>query len=399
MATIRLADFIRDNMDEILQSWEDFARTIEPPALTMDDEELRDHARQMLLVFADDLELPQTAMEAVAKSKGLGKRDREDTAAETHAEARLLAGYTVVQLVSEYRAVRASVLTLWSNSIKEAHVSDMGDVTRFNEAIDQALAESVARYEQLVKQSQNMFLAILGHDLRNPLGTLVTGSTFIMQSLDIPPKYVLVATRMFSSAKRMSKLINDLIDFTRTHLGPGIPIRVRKGSLVAVCEQVVDELRTFHPERHIELQMPAQVEAVFDEGRVAQMLSNLIGNAIQYGKHDAPVTVRMAGGSEEVVVTINNLGPVIPADKLTTIFDPLVRIAESLSIDGNDAIERSSLGIGLFISREIIHAHGGKLEVASNQADGTTFTVTLPRRSQKLRESDSVDALSSMATN
>jgi signal transduction histidine kinase len=398
MAHTRLAGFIRDNMDEILQSWEDFARTIEPPALTMDDEELRDHARQMLLVFADDLDLPQTELEAVAKSKGLGKRDRQDTAAETHAEARLLSGYTVVQLVSEYRALRASVLTLWSNSVTHAERSDMGDATRFNEAVDQALAESVARYEQLVKQSQNMFLAILGHDLRNPLGTLVTGSTFIMQSLDIPPKYVLVATRMFSSAKRMSKLINDLIDFTRTHLGPGIPIRVRKGSLVAVCEQVVDELRTFHPERHIELQVPPVVEAVFDEGRIAQMLSNLVGNAIQYGKVTAPVTVRMAGGSDDIVLTINNLGPVIPADKLSTIFDPMVRIAESISIDSDEAVERTSLGIGLFISREIVHAHGGKLEVMSSEEGGTTFTITLPRRSQKLRESDAVDAPSSMAT-
>jgi signal transduction histidine kinase len=398
MAHTRLAGFIRDNMDEILQSWEDFARTIEPPALTMDDEELRDHARQMLLVFADDLDLPQTEMESVAKSKGLGKRDREDTAAETHAEARLLSGYTVVQLVSEYRALRASVLTLWSGSVTHAERSDMGDATRFNEAVDQALAESVARYEQLVKQSQNMFLAILGHDLRNPLGTLVTGSTFIMQSLDIPPKYVLVATRMFSSAKRMSKLINDLIDFTRTHLGPGIPIRVRKGSLVAVCEQVVDELRTFHPERHIELQVPPVVDAIFDEGRIAQMLSNLVGNAIQYGTVTAPVTVRMAGGSDDIVLTINNLGPVIPADKLSTIFDPMVRIAESIRADSDDVIERSSLGIGLFISREIVHAHGGKLEVVSSEEGGTTFTITLPRRSQKLRESDAVDAPSSMAT-
>jgi signal transduction histidine kinase len=304
----------------------------------------------------------------------------------------------VVQLVSEYRALRASVLTLWGRNVGDGRGTDMADMMRFNEAVDQALAESVSRYELLVKQSQNMFLAILGHDLRNPLGTLVTGSSFIMQALDIPPKYVLVATRMFSSGKRMSKLINDLIDFTRTHLGSGMPIRTSKGNLGLVCEQVVDELRTFHPERRIELHVPGQLEAVFDESRIAQMLSNLIGNAIQYGDVDAPVIVRVTGDSDEIVVIVNNQGPIIADDKISSIFDPMVRIAASVNANNADASERTSLGIGLFISREIVHAHGGCVVVASTGSEGTTFTVTLPRRAQKLRASDSAEAKSSLAS-
>jgi signal transduction histidine kinase len=369
-------------MESILQAWEDFARTIEPPALTMDDTELRDHARQMLLDFAADLATPQSEHERAAKSRGLGKRGEDDTAAETHAQARLLSGYTVVQLVSEYRALRSSVLTLWTADIGEAGATHMGDVTRFNEAVDQALAESVARYEFMVKQSQNMFLAILGHDLRNPLGTVVTGSSFLMQAVDIPPKYVLVATRMFSSAKRMSKLINDLIDFTRTHLGPGIPIQVKLGNLVAVCEEVVDEMRTYHPERLIELQVPAKLDAIFDESRLAQVLSNLIGNAIQYGSPNEPVSVRLTGDGDNVVVATNNRGATIAVDSIRTIFDPMVRIAANASNASNadsDYTERTSLGIGLYISRQIIHAHGGKIEVESSAADGTTFTLTMTR--------------------
>lgn len=260
MTQQRLADFIRDNMESILQAWEDFSRTIEPPALTMDDKALRDHARQMLRAFSDDLATPQSDHERAAKSKGLGQRDSEDSAAEIHAEARLMSGYTVVQLVSEYRALRSSVLKLWTDASRERLNTDMRDVTRFNEAVDQALSESVARYAQMIKQSQNMFLAILGHDLRNPLGTLVSGSGFIMQASDIPPRYVLAATRMFNGAKRMSRLINDLIDFTRTHLGPGIPVKLKLSNLVTVCEDVVNELRTFHPERQIELHAPQQLE-------------------------------------------------------------------------------------------------------------------------------------------
>jgi signal transduction histidine kinase len=221
-----------------------------------------------------------------------------------------------------------------------------------------------------------MFLAILGHDLRNPLGTVVTGSSFIMQATDTPPKYILVATRMFNSAKRMSKLINDLIDFTRTHLGPGIPIRVKQGSLVAVCEEVVNELRTFHPEKLIEFQAPPQLDAIFDESRIAQVLSNLIGNAIQYGNVDVPARIQVTSSRDDIVIAVNNHGAPIAPDKLSSIFDPMVRIAASVN---TDYIERTSLGIGLFISREIVHAHGGQLSVASNAADGTTFTVTMPR--------------------
>lgn len=366
-------------MEPILQAWEDFARTIEPPALTMDDVELRDHAKQMLHAFAADLAAPQSEHERIAKSRGLGKRGLDDTAAETHAEARLLSGYTVVHLVSEYRALRSSVLMLWAAENGGHRSSDLADITRFNEAVDQALAESVARYEFMVKQSQNMFLAILGHDLRNPLGTVVSGASFLMQAMDLPPRYILVATRMFNSGKRMSKLINDLIDFTRTHLGPGIPIRVKQGSLVALCEEVVNESRTFHPERSIDLQVSTKLEAIFDEGRLAQALSNLIGNAIQYSGPDFPVSVQLAGGKDEVSISVNNRGETIPSEKMASIFDPMVRIASHASQKDQDYTERTSLGIGLYISREIIHAHGGQIHVTSNRQEGTTFTVTMPR--------------------
>ncbi|MGB9989830.1 sensor histidine kinase [Massilia sp. SM-13] len=371
----RLADFIHDNMEAILQAWEDFARTIEPPALTMDDEALRDHARQMLLAFAADLGTYQTDVQRDAKAWGRGRRGAAETAAEAHAEARLLSGYTVVQLVSEYRALRSGVLSLWQASPHLDGATTMGDMTRFNEAVDQAVAESVARYQQLVARSQNMFLAILGHDLRNPLGTLVTGSHFIMQATDIPGRYADVAARMFRSAKRMSKLINDLIEFTRSHLGPGLPVQGAQADLAAVCEQVVNELRTFHPERGIELHLPPQLEARFDEARVAQMLSNLIGNAVQHGS-GGPVRVDMSGGEHEVAIQIHNQGPAIPAEQIATIFEPMVRAS---SATGGDYTERTSLGIGLFIAREIAQAHGGQISVDSNERDGTSFTVTLPR--------------------
>jgi len=376
MKKYRLDGFICENMESILQAWEDFARTIEPPALTMDDAELRDHARQMLHTFAQDLGTPQSDAQRSAKSRGLGGRGSGDTAAETHAEARLMSGYTVVQLVSEYRALRSSVLTLWAASGGHEQASDLQDVMRFNEAVDQAVAESVARHDRIVKQSQNMFLAILGHDLRNPLGTVFTGSTVLMQANDVPSRYVLVATRMFNSAKRMRRLIDDLIDFTRTRLGPGIPVRVKQGNIAEVCAQVIDELRTAHPERGIAYEAPHQLDAIFDDSRIAQLLSNLAGNALQYGDPGMSVMVRLDGRGDQVELRVHNHGAPIPSAELPGIFDPMVRIGAR---SGCDRMERGSMGIGLFISRQIAHAHGGVLDVASSVADGTTFTLTMPR--------------------
>ena len=376
-STVRLSDFILDNMEPILQAWEDFARTIEPPALTMDDIELRDHAKLMLTVIAVDLKTPQTLLEQSEKSKGRAPRGDHDTAAETHAEARLLSGYSVEQLVSEYRALRSSVLHQWTSRTASGQPTDMEDVTRFNEAIDQALAESIARYAHLVKQSENMFLAILGHDLRNPLGTVITGATFIMRATDVPSKYVLAATRIFNSGQRMSKLIADLIDFTRTHLGSGIPIKPKKMNLAEVCMNVVEELRTSHPERLIEFDDIAREDVFGDDDRLAQVLSNLIGNALQYGARETPIRVSMRSTERDVSVAVNNKGPVIPAKKLGSVFDPLVRLAVNTNPDD---LRETSLGIGMFIAREIVNAHNGSIGVESNEAEGTTFRITLPRR-------------------
>jgi signal transduction histidine kinase len=373
---VRLSAFIREHRESILQTWEDFARTIEPPALSMDSKELRNHAGQMLEAIAADLDTSQTPFEQSEKSMGRGKVSAGDSAAETHAIARLLSGYSIEQLVSEYRALRASVLRLWAAASKESLVTDPVDVIRFNESIDQALAESVKRYAKLVKQAQNLFLAILGHDLRNPLGTTISGANLLMLATDIDTRHKAIATSIFNSGERMGKLVDDLIDYTRTHLGHGIPVAPKPTNVAQLCNQVIDEMRILHPGRTIEFNTEGNLDCVWDADRIAQVLSNLIGNAFQHGSPSDAVILKAYSNETDVMISVNNQGQIIPGDRIQSIFDPLVRFSE---FESTGTKSDTSLGIGLFISREVAMAHGGVIDVTSSSEAGTTFVLHLPR--------------------
>jgi len=373
---MRLSDFILTHIEPIVQEWEDFARAIEPPDAPTDSKTLRDHAARMLTAIAADLDTPQTKQEQSEKSKGRGPRSSEDTAAETHAVERLLSGFSIEQLVAEYRALRASVLHLWAGESKKGFLTDTHDIIRFNEAIDQAVNESIARYAKLVKQSQNLFLAILGHDLRNPLGTTINGANLIMRTNEIDSKNAAIATRIYNSGKRMGRLVDDLIDYTRTHLGSGLPITPKPADFALVCQNVVDEMRILYPERTIAFDAPDKLDGSWDGDRVAQMISNLLGNALQHGSKNDPVVMKVYPDAGDIIVTINNQGPPISPENLRSIFEPLVRFVENESTDSDTG---TSLGIGLYIVRQIVLAHGGSVNVESSQDDGTTFTIRLPR--------------------
>lgn len=372
---MRISDFILQNMPTIMAEWESFARTIEPPAFTMDSTALRNHAAQMLEAVAADLGNAQSELEQAEKSKGRGPNTGQETAAESHASARLLSGYSIEQMISEYRALRASVLKLWAAHSHEHLITDANDVTRFNEAIDQLLAESVARFAKTVDRSHHMFLAILGHDLRNPLSTTITASQYIMRGKDIEAKYITVATRINNSSLRMSKLVEDLINFTRTRLGSTLPLERRSVDLAVVALEIIDELRITHPDRQIDFEAEDSYHSQCDKHRVAQVLSNLIGNALQHGSKFDAVKVRIFSSDDDSVITVWNAGRSIPADKLHSIFDPLLRFSEE---EGDSYAAGKSLGIGLYIAREMVLAHGGSIDVASTDDSGTTFTVCIP---------------------
>lgn len=360
-------------MEAILQEWEDFARALTRESENvMDTAELRDHAEDVLRTIAADLVIPEAKQESIDKSHGLLPRTDEYTAAERHAADRLTAGFTIEQLVAEYRSLRASVLRLWGRQTTVSCPAELNDIVRFNEAIDQALTESVTRFSSMVQQSQNLFLAILGHDVRTPLGAISMVAQFLLLDEKLSATTHKLASRILSSNKRIDEIVGDLLDFATTHLGEGIPISPSTMSLADVCENLVEEVRTFHPERQIVLEECCDMQVVWDSARISQAFSNLMANAIQHGSKTDPVTISVTAEGEKVVWTIHNKGDIIPLDTLRTIFDPTKRFALRTT-------SQRHLGLGLYITREIISAHGGKIDIASHENEGTTFTVHLPR--------------------
>ncbi|MDR0189473.1 sensor histidine kinase [Pseudomonas yamanorum] len=372
---MRLPDFIQENIEPILQAWEDFARTIVTPGADLDRDALRDHAEQMLRAIIADLKTTQTMQEQADKSQGQGPVGKHETAAETHAVTRLLAGFTIDQMVSEYRALRASVLGQWTTHVKAGTQLNIDDMTRFNEAIDQALAESIASYSRAVEASRNIFLGVLGHDLRTPLGAILLGSDILRKSEGIGARATKVATQIHTSVKRASQIVGDLLDLTRCQMGPGIPVNRTVLDLSPLCGRVVEEIRAFHPEASVRFEAKASVLGMFDGPRLEQVFSNILSNAVNHGDIHLPITVKLSAIEDEVVFSVHNSGDPIPSDVLPFIFNPMGRFSQRLAIDHGPT---EGLGLGLFIASEIVTSHQGSIDVDSDSGRGTTFQVKLP---------------------
>jgi signal transduction histidine kinase len=376
---MRLSDFIVANREPILAEWEAFARTCTPASGAMDIVALRDHAGEMLTVIAADLDTPQDAFEQSEKAKGKAPAAAgAATAAEEHGAGRAESGFTVEQMVAEYRALRASVIRLWTKAQRQTAPTDLADLTRFNEAIDQSLAESISRYTQDLDHSKEMFLAILGHDLRTPLGAILTSAKFMLETRELREPHLTLTSRIVSSTTRMNHLVGDLLDFTRSRLGGGIPIVRADVSMGKVVHDVVDEIAAAHPLRTLRVEARGEQRGEWDGARISQALANLVGNAVQHGSAGTAVTVELRGDDEEVTIAIHNHGRAIAADRLDGIFNPMRagETPESTAAGG----PTGSLGLGLYIAERIVNAHHGRIEVESSAARGTTFTVHLPRR-------------------
>jgi signal transduction histidine kinase len=370
---MRLADFIDANTPAILAEWESFASSLLPAAAELDPAALRDHAEQILRAVTKDLRKSQTPSQQSEKSKGRAPAlpQTTETAAQIHAVLRATGGFTIRQLVAEYRALRASVLRLWSNAATYGpHTIE--DAGRFNEAIDQAIAESVDYFTSEVDRWRAVFLGVLGHDLRGPLNAVLLTSQ-VISALSAGTPVSEHTAKLMRSGERMRQLLDDLLDYNRTSLDIGIRIAAEPVDLARVCREEIELLRAALPASTIELATTGITQGSWDSSRIKQVISNLVTNAARYGDPSGTVRVSLRGDDAQVHLSVENTGPSIPKELMTSLFEPLRRArADSQG-------ERESLGLGLFIVRQIALAHGGNVTVES--ADGTTrFTVTLPKR-------------------
>jgi signal transduction histidine kinase len=361
-------------MEQLLEEWESFARELLPPGKTLNQAALRDDAEALLRAIALDMETAQDTAQQTLKSKGRSRGRSLDLSSHTHAHDRYAIGFDVNQLVAEYRAMRASVICLWSQKLGEPDRAALEELTRFNEAIDEMLADSVVLYTEIVERAKNLFLAVLGHDLRSPLSAVLSAANALLLSEESNGRTVKTAAMILRSSTRMGQMVSDLIDFTRTRLGDGVPIIRAPMDLSAAIREVIEEIGIARPEHTLRCATDGDLRGSWDESRIKQLLTNLIENAVQHGVTQRPILVTGSAEGDQIVLAVHNDGPAIPVAEQARIFEPLVGASATSS-----PIISSNMGLGLYIVRQIVQAHGGTIDVASSESAGTTFTARLPR--------------------
>ncbi len=238
-------------------------------------------------------------------------------------------------------------------------LDDEADAYRTQRALDDATSTGGAREQ---------FLAVVAHDLRNPLSTMHTAAEIMLRGAE--PKAARIGIRLKASAQRMTRLIDDLVDFSKGRAGSAITVVMAAHTdLSELLEAVVDEARDAHPALRFVSSIALGGSVLCDAPRLQQLLSNLLGNAVAYGDNTSPVEVKASIDHGRACVTVTNAGEVIPGDVLDRVFDAFYRGTSSGS---------TSMGLGLSICAQIAKAHGGHLTAESSRASGTRFELRFP---------------------
>ncbi len=265
--------------------------------------------------------------------------------------------------------------------ISEKHIQTfelMANLIAFElEAEEQRTEREVAlNLAEQTSEARARFMSILGHDLRNPLNTIVMAANLQKMGTLDQTKNNEMSDKIIKTAKRMNFLIEDLLDASQTFQGNKIRIERKPTDLCVICSSIIEEFRISNPERVFEFYAEENCYGDWDEGRIGQVLSNFLSNAISYGSSSKPIKINLIEDWDKVVLQVNNQGEVIGDETQKNLFIPFWRGAKKLS-------NSSGLGLGLFIVKQIIESHGGSVNVESNREYGTTFTCVFPNREPK----------------
>ena len=376
---MKLSDFIRSHTSEIVQEWESFARTCLPAASTMDAARLRDHAIELLEFIADDMDLPQSDFEQAEKGSGRAPRSAADTEAEKHAVMRVADGFSIDQVVGEFRALRASVLHLRTKEpITESGIAEM---TRFNECIDQVLSESVARHTRLVadvlrdaNRQKDEFITTLSHELRNPVASISSCAQILIASGTKDPTVARVADILSRQTGHLARLLEDLLDVSRI-ARKRITLRVELTDIRKCVQDALDANSPLAAQKRqvMDVDMPGvPVTMHVDCTRVAQVVSNLVNNAVKYSPESSTIKVSLTVETDHAAVRVKDDGAGIEPGLLPHMFDAFYRNQEG-------DLAKQGLGIGLWLSRQLIEMQGGTITAHSEgPGTGAEFCVRLP---------------------
>jgi phosphoserine phosphatase RsbU/P len=234
-----------------------------------------------------------------------------------------------------------------------------------------AVAHEMTRLNQ-IGEFREQLIGIMGHDLRNPLGTIAMGAELLLEGDSLGVRDAAVVKKISSSAAQASRLVEQLLDLTRSRLGGGIPIDLARVDLNEICRQVVDETQLSHPDRPLWLEAQGDLTGMFDRDRMYQLIANLVGNAVRHGAPRSTIALSLHRGTTEIIIEVSNQGEPIPAAMLPFIFEafrkkPSVHPSRS-----------HGLGLGLFIAQQVARSHGGAITVRSSESEGTTFRIRLP---------------------
>ena len=362
-----LSAFIREHRNEIVRDWLARAGQL-PSARGLAPPSLRDHVPDILERLADAVD-----------RRDRGPRPLEDLP-EQHGLLRFHEGYDLRQIVAEYRLLRRVIVERYTErgDLSAGSRSTMEPLMVMHEAVDRAISEAVDQYSVERDRVRDRFIAILGHDLRDPLNTILfTANAQLTNADQRGAEAARAAARTRTAAERMDRMIRNLLDFARGRLGGGLTIVPTRFDAHALVSQAVQDIAQSHPDRDVRWsgqRDAADFDVEWDSDRVAQIIANLMGNALAHG-HD-PVIVQMTNGDDEIAIQVSNRGE-IPSDILPHLFDPFVPDAPNTVRDG--------LGLGLYIVQQIAEAHGGSVRGESSNG-ATAMTVTLPRRAHPSRE-------------
>ncbi|GAB6061265.1 sensor histidine kinase [Desulfonatronum parangueonense] len=396
MTHARLADYIRAEMELILQDWEVFAKTIFH-AQNMDQKGLRDHAKGMLLDIADDLDTSQSESEQSAKSKGYGAYGRGDgqiSSADLHGAERHGSGFSVKDTISEFRALRASVVLHWTRAHPTLTDQKLEDLTRFHEAIDQALAESMDHYssvKEMVIQQKNLkleqtiiekdkFFSIIAHDLKSPMAGYLALTKMLSEKFSSLPLKDLrkMASQLAQSSENMYNLLENLLEWSLMQRDM-MPFKPKTFFLIDPVKRNFELFEAATQDKEITLHSEvAEETTVFaDKLMLDTVIRNLLSNAIKFSRDGGKIDVSSTINGHMLTVAVRDNGIGIPPETLKDLF-----VLDRKNSKRGTAGEQGT-GLGLLLCKEFTQKHGGRIWAESKHGEGSTFYFSLPTASSE----------------